>query len=548
MEVQMADIKVIKYEGRFKEEHDPTADSLHMLSFKTATKELTDAKLANLIDGADAADEHIHDGRYFAKDEYIDASTGSADAGLPVITDADGLIDLSFFDLEDLANNLSHSDLADLENDDHTQYILVDGTRAFTGNQDMGGFLLTGLGAPTNDNDAARKAYVDAVATGLRPMGNVQLATDAPLPEDVAVVYNNGTSGVGATLTGDQNGALEIDGVEVELGWRVLIKDQVDKTQNGIYIVTAVGDVSNPFVLTRSADQDNSPLKEVINGVFIPKVLQGDANADKPFVIVSVGTGTAGPSGKTPHVLGTDDIEWDVFTSPTQLQAGDGINFDGNTVEVDLLANGGLKIVSGELAVEPNDFAGDGLVDDGNDNLAIDWATDFTIDAADDKAFKASDLASTANGEGASIVGVEDALDNFTSDNVEGVLAELYLLAKAGGVVEYTAGAGGVSKGDLVYISANNTVLPYADLEDDFNVVGIAKNDAAATELVEVVKFDSVITGVLTGATAGVEYYWDGSEFSTTPSNVAGEHVYLAGVAKNATDLTVEMRHLYKNS
>jgi hypothetical protein len=45
--------------------------------------------------------------------------------------------------------------------------IKADGTNAFAGDQDLGGFKLTGLGAPTNPNDAATKTYVDTAVTGV---------------------------------------------------------------------------------------------------------------------------------------------------------------------------------------------------------------------------------------------------------------------------------------------------------------------------------------------------------------------------------------------
>jgi hypothetical protein len=54
-----------------------------------------------------------------------------------------------------------HGGLAGLGDDDHTQYILVGGTRAFSGNQDMATYKITGLGAPTLGTDAATKEYVD---------------------------------------------------------------------------------------------------------------------------------------------------------------------------------------------------------------------------------------------------------------------------------------------------------------------------------------------------------------------------------------------------
>lgn len=62
--------------------------------------------------------------------------------------------------------------------------------------------------------------------------------------------------------------------------------------------------------------------------------------------------------------------DWVVFNS-LNLSAGDGIDISGSTISLDLLASGGLKIVSTELSIEPADFAGTGLEDDGSDNLRL---------------------------------------------------------------------------------------------------------------------------------------------------------------------------------
>jgi len=51
---------------------------------------------------------------------------------------------------------------------------------------------------------------------------------------------------------------------------------------------------------------------------------------------------------------------------------GDGIALDGSSLAAALAASGGLKFSSGAIAVEPDDFAGSLLGDDGNDNLAVD--------------------------------------------------------------------------------------------------------------------------------------------------------------------------------
>lgn len=510
----MAEIKVIKYGSQgLKAQHDPSLDSVKFSSFLTANYELTDAKLGKLIDGVDAADEHIHDARYYRQNQFISVSTGASDASKPLITDAGGKIDESFLDISAINALLDHGALLGLGDDDHTQYILVDASRAFTGAQSMGGFNLTNVADPTLAQHAATKAYVDAVATGLRPKGDVEAATVS--------------AGV---LASDFEAGDIIDGYTLVAGDRILIKNQADAKENGIYVVQASG------APVRSEDQDNSPLAEIVNGVWVPNVLNGTVNAGKAYFISSQGTGTNGE-----HVIGTDDINWSLFTSPTQLTEGNGIDISGNVISVELLASGGLKFVGTALAVEPADFAGEGLIDDGSDNLAIDWSTAFN----DSKAIKASDLSSTANGFGASIIGVEDANSYFTSTNQEGVNNELYLLASAGDSISYTAGVGGVAKGQLVYLSGNDTVSTYSDITQLENVVGITLAAATAGNPVKVVRFDKALTGVLTGATAGQEYFWNGSALVTTAPSTATENVWLVGIAKNATDLSIEVRHLY---
>ena len=60
-----------------------------------------------------------------------------------------------------------------------------------------------------------------------------------------------------------------------------------------------------------------------------------------------------------------------IAAANTTFSAGDGLDLSGTTFSVDLKASSGLKIDSTELAVEPADFAGTGLEDDGSDNLRI---------------------------------------------------------------------------------------------------------------------------------------------------------------------------------
>jgi len=109
--------------------------------------------------------------------------------------------------------------------------------------------------SPTSANDIVNKAYVDAIAAGLTFHTACSLATIAALP---TVTYNNGTSGVGATLTATANGALSVDSVTPGANARILVKDQASALENGVYVVTTVGDGSTPFVLTRATDMNTA--------------------------------------------------------------------------------------------------------------------------------------------------------------------------------------------------------------------------------------------------------------------------------------------------
>jgi hypothetical protein len=185
---------------------------------------------------------------------------------------------------------------------------------------DVGGNRVTNVGTPTQSTDAANKDYVDAVKQALDIKDSVRAATTANL----AATYNNGTSGVGATLTGDANGAIALDGVSPTTNDRVLIKNQSTSTQNGIYKVTTVGDVGNPFVLTRTTDNDSS--SEMTGGCFT-FVEEGSTNADAGFVLSNV-TGSA--------TLGSTNLSFTQFSGAGAITAGNGLGKSGNTMSVNV--------------------------------------------------------------------------------------------------------------------------------------------------------------------------------------------------------------------
>lgn len=191
-----------------------------------------------------------------------------------------------------------------------------------TGTVAMSSKRVSGVATPTATTDAANKAYVDSVAEGLDVKESVVAATTAAL---AAVTYNNGSSGVGATLTADANGVLAaVDGVTMVAGERLLVKTQAAALQNGIYVCTSIGAVGAPFVLTRAGDMDGSPASE-IPGAFV-FVEEGTVNADNGFVCTT----------NAPVTMGSTAINFTQFSGAGQITAGAGLAKSGDTLSVNV--------------------------------------------------------------------------------------------------------------------------------------------------------------------------------------------------------------------
>ena len=194
------------------------------------------------------------------------------------------------------------------------------------------------------------KAYVDSVASGL----DLKCSSHAATTANLSAAYNNGTSGVGATLTNSgTQAALSVDGQTMASGERVLVKDQSTAAQNGIYTVTTVGDGSSNWVLTRATDFDTST--EITSGAFT-FVATGSSYADSGWVMTTDGTIT----------VGTTSLAWSQFSGAGQITAGDGLTKSGNTLNVgagsNLLVSADAvamcSIVTGLTTVCATNFAG----------------------------------------------------------------------------------------------------------------------------------------------------------------------------------------------
>lgn len=181
----------------------------------------------------------------------------------------------------------------------------------------------------------ANKAYVDQVAQGLDTKPSCRLATTVNL----ASTYNNGTAGVGATLTASSNGALSVDGVTPSVADRILVKDQTTAAENGIYVVTTVGDGSTAFVLTRATPEDQP--SELSGGAFV-FVEEGTIGSNNGYTFTHTGQPT----------FGTTDLDVAQFSGAGQIIAGAALSKDGNTMDVEV-DNSSIDVLGDQLRVKP---------------------------------------------------------------------------------------------------------------------------------------------------------------------------------------------------
>ena len=173
---------------------------------------------------------------------------------------------------------------------------------------------------PTTALELATKQYVDSIASGLNYHQPVNYASTAALP---AYTYNNGASGVGATITANANGALSFGGGSPTATQRLLVKDEAGANQayNGVYVVTSAGSAGTPFVLTRATDYDTS-------GTGTNEIDAGD------YVLVISGTNASTAwvqQTPLPITVGTTALVFLQFNAPLTYSAGTGLNLSPAT-------------------------------------------------------------------------------------------------------------------------------------------------------------------------------------------------------------------------
>ena len=298
-------------------------------------------------------------------------------------------------------------------------------------------------GNPATALQAATKEYVDTIAAAgihYHELVRVEAAANRP------ATYDNGTSGVGATLTnsGTQE-VLVIDGVTVDVADRVLLQQQTNSAHNGIYTVTNVGSASTNWVLTRAVDADSYHVsdKDALGEGDAFFVKEGLVSAGDLYVMNTSGVIT----------FGTTPITFTIIAETAIYTAGTGLTLTGTefataqdiaatasptfvTVNANLLGN-----VTGNVTGNVSGTSGSTT---GNAATATKLATARTVQLSGDVTGSAS-FDGSANINIVATVG-DDSHAHIIS-NVDGLQAALD--AKVDDTQTITAGTGLTGGGTL---------------------------------------------------------------------------------------------------
>jgi len=321
--------------------------------------------------------------------------------------------------------------------------------------------LLTLSGDPVGALDAATRQYVDAVGSGF----TVKQACVAGSTATLTVIYANGALGVGATLT--NNGAqavFALDGQSPIVNDRVLIKNQTNDFENGIYTVTNVGSGVTNWILTRATDFDIAA--EVLPGA---------------FVIVSAGTvngTTSWIQTATVATMGTDPIEFSQFTnSPSSYATKELDNLSSVAINAEILSDtDNLRSLGSATlrfkdtyttTLKTGETAGNTLLLQAYDVDGVSYTTFGTLTANNTPTFA---LASAVTGT------TQAPLDNST---------KLSTTAYTDAAVAAGGGGGGATKAldNLAAVAINVSLVSDTDNTDDLGTAAKRWQDLYAIQL-----------------------------------------------------------------
>jgi hypothetical protein len=328
-------------------------------------------------------------------------------------------------------------------------------TLAPTGNVLLSNKNINNLADPTQPQDAATKNYVDTVVQGLDPKASVVYATTTSI-FGTGYTYNNGTSGVGATLTAGAVGNLTIDGTVVSVGQRVLIKNEVgafvnNTTQsaafNGIYTVTTAGSPSVAYVLTRATDF-NQGIEMASAFTFVE---DGATQADTGWTCIT----------NNPITVGTTQILWAQFSGAGSYTANTsaGLSLTGTvfSAKVDGLTtafdgSGNISVKTSAQLTTPNIGAATGT------SLSVTG----TVTAASTVGgvITGSSTSVTGSQTAASTVGgvITGSSTSVTGAVTGGSLATGGTVSATGNITGGNILGTGVYKGGVSVLNANDTI------------------------------------------------------------------------------------------
>ena len=185
-----------------------------------------------------------------------------------------------------------------------------------TGGVSVSSKRILDLAEPTASTDAATKQYVDDLAQGLAIQAPCIAGTPGTLTSITGgtITYNNGTAGVGATLSTSSGTFNTLDGISISTDDRVLVKNEAAPANNGIYVKTSA------TILTRASDFDTPA--EMAGGDFV-FIQQGSTLNDTGFVMTD------------PVVtIGTDAATFVQFSGAGSFLAGAGLTLSGSTFSI----------------------------------------------------------------------------------------------------------------------------------------------------------------------------------------------------------------------
>ncbi len=185
--------------------------------------------------------------------------------------------------------------------------------------------ILTLSASPTTDFQAATKAYVDALFQGIDAKEACLVGT-TPTLGDIGGLYSSigGTGGTGAitaALISKLDGTLDVD-FALAVAARILVKDQTDAKENGIYVVTAIGVGSPPTTIDIERASDFDSNEEIRAGNYTV-LTAGLEQAGKGWVLTDIH-----PNDDID--LNVHDIIWTLVSSATAYTG------DPNTIDIDI--------------------------------------------------------------------------------------------------------------------------------------------------------------------------------------------------------------------